>query len=250
MRGRDGGRAEGGGVQEARGLLAGRQGAAVTLASSPPACLTLALAREQACLLDSEAATEAPVKEVKEKWRLLPAFLQVRRAPLLQPRAHAPHACLSPPSGLQVRGLVKQHLDSFNHLVDIEIKQIVKANEKVTVDTDPSFYLKFLDVYVGEPSVEEEFHSERTWSSDRFTPQECRLRDITYSSPIKAGQLGISPDPPPVRPMGQPEPPQRRRSRLEAGRGLIRGASPCPRASSDRPSSMRLPAHSPPTGRH
>ena len=53
----------------------------------------------------------------------------------------------------QVRGLVKQHLDSFNHLVDIEIKQIVKANEKVTVDTDPSFYLKFLDVYVGEPSV-------------------------------------------------------------------------------------------------
>lgn len=140
-------------------------------------------------MLDSEAATEAPVKEVKEKWRLLPAFLQVRRAPLLQPRAHAPHACLSQPSGLQVRGLVKQHLDSFNHLVDIEIKQIVKANEKVTVDTDPSFYLKFLDVYVGEPSVEEEFHSERTWSSDRFTPQECRLRDITYSSPIKAARL-------------------------------------------------------------
>ena len=115
----------------------------------------------KACLLDSEAAPEAPVREVKEKWRLLPAFLQVR-------------------------GLVKQHVDSFNHLVDIEIKQIVKANEKVTVDTDPSFYLKFLDVYVGEPSVEEEFHSERTWSSDRFTPQECRLRDITYSSPIKA----------------------------------------------------------------
>ena len=112
-------------------------------------------------MLDSEAAPEAPVREVKEKWRLLPAFLQVR-------------------------GLVKQHVDSFNHLVDIEIKQIVKANEKVTVDTDPSFYLKFLDVYVGEPSVEEEFHSERTWSSDRFTPQECRLRDITYSSPIKA----------------------------------------------------------------
>ena len=169
-----GGRAEGGRVQEARGLLAGRQGAAGTEASSPPACLTLPLARAQACLLDSEAATEAPVKEVKEKWRLLPAFLQARRAPLLRPRAHAPHACLSQPSALQVRGLVKQHLDSFNHLVDIEIKQIVKANEKVTVDTDPSFYLKFLDVYVGEPSVEEEFHSERTWSSDRFTPQECR----------------------------------------------------------------------------
>ena len=28
---------------------------------------------------------------------------------------------------MQVRGLVKQHVDSFNHLVDIEIKQIVKV---------------------------------------------------------------------------------------------------------------------------
>jgi hypothetical protein len=33
-------------------------------------------------LLDGEAAPEAPVREVKEKWRLLPAFLQVRLAPL------------------------------------------------------------------------------------------------------------------------------------------------------------------------
>lgn len=130
--------------------------------------------------------------------------------PLLQLRALAPRAYPNQPSGQQVRGLVKQHLDSFNHLVDIEIKQIVKANEKVTVDTDPSFYLKFLDVYVGEPSVEEEFHSERTWSSDRFTPQECRLRDITYSSPIKAGRLAIRPDLPVVRPHPLGEPPLHR----------------------------------------
>ena len=31
----------------------------------------------QNCLLDGENAPEAPVKEIKEKWRLLPAFLQV-----------------------------------------------------------------------------------------------------------------------------------------------------------------------------
>ena len=54
-------------------------------------------------MLDGEEPLEAPVKEVKQKWRLLPAFLKVR-------------------------GLVKQHLDSFNHLVEIEIKQIVKEN--------------------------------------------------------------------------------------------------------------------------
>ena len=42
------------------------------------------------CLLDGQL--EAPIAEVKDKWRLLPAFLRVR-------------------------GLVKQHLDSYNHLV-------------------------------------------------------------------------------------------------------------------------------------
>lgn len=43
-----------------------------------------------------------------------------------------------------MRGLVKQHIDSFNYLVNCEIKKIIhaKANEKVTCDTDPNFYLK------------------------------------------------------------------------------------------------------------
>lgn len=42
----------------------------------------------------------------------------------------------------QVRGLVKQHLDSFNYLLNSELRKIVAANEKVTCDTDPNFYLK------------------------------------------------------------------------------------------------------------
>ena len=81
----------------------------------------------QACLLDGDGPLEAPVDTVADKWRLLPAFLKVR-------------------------GLVKQHLDSFNHLVSIEIKQIVRANQRITCDAEPAFYLKFLDVYIGEPS--------------------------------------------------------------------------------------------------
>jgi hypothetical protein len=56
-------------------------------------------------------------KTIQEKWKLLPAFLKVR-------------------------GLVRQHIDSFNYLINVEIKKIVKANEKVTCDADPSFYLK------------------------------------------------------------------------------------------------------------
>lgn len=46
------------------------------------------------------------------------------------------------PAFLQVRGLVKQHIDSFNYFINDEIKKIVKANEKVTCDTDPNFFLR------------------------------------------------------------------------------------------------------------
>ncbi|KAL3908592.1 MAG: hypothetical protein SGPRY_009736 [Prymnesium sp.] len=125
-----------------------------------------ALAGEEAgvrqCLLRSEAEgrLEDPIPTVADKWKLLPAFLKVR-------------------------GLVKQHLDSYNHFIAIDIKHIVRANELITCEADPNFYLKFLDVYLGQPSVEEEFSSERTWETDKFTPQECRLRDTTYSAPIK-----------------------------------------------------------------
>lgn len=58
-----------------------------------------------------------PIKTVEDKFQLLPAFLKVR-------------------------GLVKQHIDSFNYLINHELKKIVKANEKVTCDTDPNFFLK------------------------------------------------------------------------------------------------------------
>lgn len=49
-----------------------------------------------------------PVKTIEDKWTLLPAFLQVK-------------------------GLVKQHIDSFNYFVDVDLKNIVRANERVTV---------------------------------------------------------------------------------------------------------------------
>ena len=96
----------------------------------------------------------APIKEVKEKWKLVPAFLKIK-------------------------GLVKQHIDSFNYFVEHEIKSIVKANEKVTSSADPMFYLKYLDVHVGTPEIEESFNVFKT-----VTPHDCRLRDMTYAAPI------------------------------------------------------------------
>lgn len=56
---------------------------------------------------------------IQDKWRLLPAFLKAK-------------------------GLVKQHVDSYNFFVTIEIKQIVRAhaNRRITSDVDKNFYIE------------------------------------------------------------------------------------------------------------
>ncbi|GMN19792.1 hypothetical protein TIFTF001_039892 [Ficus carica] len=96
----------------------------------------------------------APIKRAVDKYQLLPEFLKVR-------------------------GLVKQHLDSFNYFVNTDIKKIVRANNRIVSSVDPSIYLRFTDVRIGEPSVTMDGVSEK------LNPQTCRLSDLTYAAPIK-----------------------------------------------------------------
>jgi DNA-directed RNA polymerase III subunit RPC2 len=70
-----------------------------------------------ASLTSDPSKLTAPIPTAADKAELLPAFLRVR-------------------------GLVRQHIDSFNYLVDHDIRAIVAANERVTCDTDPNFYLR------------------------------------------------------------------------------------------------------------
>lgn len=98
-----------------------------------------------------------PIDTAKDKWNLLPAFLKVK-------------------------GLVKQHIDSFNYFVEHEIKDIVKANREVTSDVDSNFKLEYTDVYVGNP---ERLDYDNRRSVNEITPNECRLRDMTYAAPIR-----------------------------------------------------------------
>ncbi|KYQ57601.1 DNA-directed RNA polymerase III subunit RPC2, partial [Trachymyrmex zeteki] len=93
---------------------------------------------------------------LQDKWKLVAAFLQNK-------------------------GLVNQHIDSYNYFINEEIKNIVKANEKVQSDEDPHFYLKYLNIKVGLPEVQESSNSIRTIPT---TPHECRLRDLNYSASI------------------------------------------------------------------
>ena len=83
-----------------------------------------------------------PLKSIEEKWKLVPAFLRLR-------------------------GLVKQHIDSFNYFINVEIKKIIAANDLITSDAlsggipsdDPAnrFYFKFTDIRVGNPLVKEDY---------------------------------------------------------------------------------------------
>ncbi|KAJ1962251.1 DNA-directed RNA polymerase III complex subunit Rpc2 [Dipsacomyces acuminosporus] len=95
-----------------------------------------------------------PIPTAEDKWQLLPAFLRVK-------------------------GLVKQHIDSFNYFIEVDLKKIVKANELVTSDVDPSFYLKYTGIRVGMPERMDPDAANRS-----ITPHECRLRDMTYSAPV------------------------------------------------------------------
>jgi len=77
---------------------------------------------------------------------------------------------------------VKQQIDSFNYLVNHDMRNIVmaKGNQKILSEVDPDWYMKYLDIRVERPCTLEQYMTRR------ITPHECRLRDMTYSAPIKA----------------------------------------------------------------
>ncbi|KAJ3316651.1 DNA-directed RNA polymerase III core subunit ret1, partial [Blyttiomyces sp. JEL0837] len=96
-----------------------------------------------------------PIDEVEDKWRLVPAFLQTK-------------------------GLVKQHIDSFNYFIETDLQKIVDANKMVTSDVDPHFWLDFKKIRVATP----EAYDSSKGMSKGITPHECRLRDTTYAGTI------------------------------------------------------------------
>ena len=101
-----------------------------------------------------------PIDTARDKWNLLPAFLKVK-------------------------GLVKQHIESFNHFVEVGLKKIIDAEPIITSATDHNFYIKYENIYIGRPSRYDETVLERDSKHEStVTPNECRLRDMTYAAPI------------------------------------------------------------------
>lgn len=74
---------------------------------------------------------------------------------------------------------MKQHIDSFNYFIEVDLQAILKANARITSDVDPHFYLEYLDIRVGAPE-----RTDPDAINLSITPHECRLRDISYSAPV------------------------------------------------------------------
>ena len=75
---------------------------------------------------------------------------------------------------------MKQHIESFDYFINIDIKNIIKAqaNQYVRSEQDSTFYLKYLDIRVGMPQVMEDC------ITTNITPHTCRLRNMTYNANI------------------------------------------------------------------
>ncbi|KAK5660953.1 hypothetical protein OQA88_12328 [Cercophora sp. LCS_1] len=97
-----------------------------------------------------------PINTKEDKYQLLPAFLKVK-------------------------GLVKQHIDSYDFFVNHDIKEIVKSNRFIRSDQDESFWLEFTDIRVNKPTRADNGDFK---ARNEVTPQECRLRDMTYAAPV------------------------------------------------------------------
>eukprot|EP00056_Hartaetosiga_gracilis_P005083 m.81120 g.81120 ORF g.81120 m.81120 type:complete len:1154 (+) comp12046_c0_seq2:38-3499(+) len=96
---------------------------------------------------------------------------------LISPLSNADKRLLLP-SFLQLKGLVRQHIDSFNHFVEVDIHKIISANREIVSDNQ-SFRLTYTGVRIGSPQIRQDsFHLEKA------TPMECRLRNVSYASQL------------------------------------------------------------------
>ena len=109
---------------------------------------------QQPTMSDEELASASrPVKNLKDKWLLIPEYLRVK-------------------------GLVRQHIESYNHFLTHQIAKIIETNNEVKSTVDPQFFVKYVGVRVGTPSMEVQFDEQLV------TPNQCRLQDLTYAAPI------------------------------------------------------------------
>ncbi|OAG32298.1 DNA-directed RNA polymerase III subunit RPC2 [Nematocida displodere] len=79
---------------------------------------------------------------------------------------------------LREKGLNRHHIGSFNYFVGTEIKHLLQTNNFIDSDVDPTFFLKYTDIRIEPPSIEENMVKRY------IAPEECRARNLTYAGDI------------------------------------------------------------------
>jgi len=79
------------------------------------------------------------------------------------------------------KGLVRQHLDSYNDFVNRVIYEIINEYREIPV---PQINAKIIidDIRIGKPMIREVDGSVKEFP--RFLPIDCRLRNLTYAAPV------------------------------------------------------------------
>ena len=103
------------------------------------------------------------------------------------------------------KGLVRQQLDSFDEFIQMIVQRIVEDSPPVELQTEAQNYggeveqpiqfsLKFGQIYLSKPT-----HWEKDGAPTGMMPNEARLRNLTYSSPLYVDitKTVIRPDQPP-----------------------------------------------------
>lgn len=76
------------------------------------------------------------------------------------------------------KGLVRQHLDSYNDFIENRLQQIINETDKIELDVE-ELDVKLGEIKIGKPSIKE-----ADGSRSSILPNEARLRNLTYSAPI------------------------------------------------------------------
>jgi len=86
------------------------------------------------------------------------------------------------------KGLVRQHLDSFNDFIETQMQAIVDETGQIVPDI-PDFFIKFGKISVGQPIVREADGAKK-----EITPMEARIRELSYSANINLDMTPVTID--------------------------------------------------------
>ncbi|MFX0100638.1 MAG: DNA-directed RNA polymerase subunit B [Candidatus Hodarchaeota archaeon] len=86
------------------------------------------------------------------------------------------------------KGLVRQHLDSYNDFIEKQLQEIVDEIGEVLPDI-PGFQIRFGKIKIERPQIRE-----ADGALKEITPYEARVRDLTYAADIKLEMIAINID--------------------------------------------------------